>query len=448
MARGRPRWLRGTETLLGTEVREGEWRLVLLFFANLFLLLTAYYMLKVIREPLVLLEGGAVQRSYARGLQAALSLLVIPAYGILSDRFEPAKLVKWIMGVFVVCVAGFIYLGQLGFHVGFAFYVWLGLFSTLSIAQFWSLASDVLTEAEGVRLFPLVAAGGTLGGICGAQLAAHLSYGHPHQPMLVAAALLISCALLTHITHDAALAHRQRVPGLPSGEPDRRGGLSLVLHDRYLLLIALSVLLLNLVNSTGDFVLARLVSASVEGVPMSARHHVIAEFYGNFQTYVSVLTSAVQIFVVARLFKLVGIGSALLCLPLLVLGGYGAAALSPTLALVAIVKVGQDSAEYSLQNTAQQALFLRASRAAKYKGKAAIDTFFVRLGDLAATLWIFVGTQLDMSIRTYALGNVLVALVWLGLAWQLRKLSLAKTASLAPTTQQLRSIATSARAIS
>jgi ATP/ADP translocase len=83
--------------------------------------------------------------------------------------------------------------------------------------------------------------------------------------------------------------------------------------------------------------------------------------------------------------------------------------------------VGQDSAEYSVHNTSQQALFLRASRAAKYKGKAAIDTLFVRLGDLSATLWIFIAAQLDVSTRVYAFANVVAALVWLALALQLRK---------------------------
>src|SRR6185369_1113413 len=109
---------RTVERLVGAEVRPGEWHLVLLFFANLFLLLAAYYILKVIREPLILLEGGAVERSYARGLQAGLLLFLIPAYSYVSDRFEPAELVKWIMGIFVACVAIFVALGQAGVPVG------------------------------------------------------------------------------------------------------------------------------------------------------------------------------------------------------------------------------------------------------------------------------------------------------------------------------------------
>ncbi|HEX2871752.1 MAG TPA: Npt1/Npt2 family nucleotide transporter [Polyangiaceae bacterium] len=412
------------ERLIGAEVRPGEWHLVLLFFANLFLLLAAYYILKVIREPLILLEGGAVERSYARGLQALLLVLFLPIYGLLANRYEPAKLVKWVMGVFVLCVGGFVFLGELGLHVGFAFFVWLGMFSTLAVAQFWSLATDVMTETEGKRLFPLIAAGGTLGGIFGSQVAARLIDGHPNQLMLVAAAILVSCALLTHMTYDVAATHR-RVPNSRAQEWDDRGGFTLVVQDRYLFLIALSVLLLNFVNTTGDFVLAQLVRTTAESLPQAERQHYIASFYGNFQTLISLVAAAVQILFVARAFKSIGVGSALLFLPLFALTGYAASAAAPLLGLVATVKVIENSADYSLQNTVQQALFLPTPRDAKYKAKAAIDTLFVRLGDLGSTAVVFVGALLGLGIGHYALVNVVMSGAWIVVAMRIRRLALA-----------------------
>lgn len=417
------------ERLVGAEVRAGEWRIVLLFFANLFLLLTAYYILKVIREPLILLEGGAVERSYARGLQAGLLLVLIPGYGLLANRFEPSRLVKWIMGVFVVCVGAFVTLGRLGVPVGFAFFVWLGIFSTLSIAQFWSLATDVMSEADGKRLFPMVAAGGTLGGIFGSQIAARMIDGHPYQLMLVAAAVLVSCALLTHITHGVAASQRGNVVEVPAGERDRRGGFTLLAHDRYLLLIALSVLVLNFVNTTGDFLLARLVNARALALPAEHRAAFIGSFYGDFQTYISVLTSFVQIVIVARVFKLLGIGGSLIFLPLFAFAGYGLSGVLPVLGLVATIKVVENATDYSLQNTTQQALFLSTSRDAKYKAKAAIDTLFVRLGDLASTGVVFIGAQVGLSTTGYALINVAVSAGWIWLALRLRKLVARASAS-------------------
>ncbi|HEX2658973.1 MAG TPA: Npt1/Npt2 family nucleotide transporter [Polyangia bacterium] len=399
-----------------------EWPVVLLFFANLFLLLTAYYILKVIREPLILLGGGAVSRSYARGLQAGLLFLVIPIYGALANRTEPAKLVKWIFAFFVASLGAFFGLGRLNLSIGFPFFVWLGIFSTLSIAQFWSLANDILTESEGKRLFPIIAAGGTLGGILGAQIAARAAkFLHPYHLMLGAATLLAICMWLTHRSHHAGLGHRERVPDGPPQERDERGGFGLLIGDRYLLLIALSVLVLNFVNTTGDFILAQMVNADAHALPAADRKQFIAAFYGDFQTWVSTLTAVVQIVVVGRVFKKVGIGRALLFLPLLAVGGYGAAVFLPLLAVIGTVKVVENSTDYSLQNTIQQALFLPTSRDAKYKAKSAIDTLSVRLGDLASTGLVVVGTTLHLSTKGFALVNVAAGLVWIWLAVNLRQ---------------------------
>ncbi|HEY8926102.1 MAG TPA: translocase, partial [Polyangia bacterium] len=330
---------RGIERLVGSDLHEGEWHLVLLFFANLFLLLTAYYILKVVREPLILLGGGAVSRSYARGMQAGLLFLVIPAYGWMANRVEPAKLVKWIFGSFVASLGLFYALGRLGISIGFPFFVWLGIFSTFSIAQFWSLANDVMTEEEGKRLFPLIAAGGTIGGIVGAQVAARaMERLHPHHLMVLAAGLVATCMWLTHRSHHAGLGHRERVPDGPPQERDERGGFRLLLADRYLLLIAVSVLMLNFVNTTGDFILAKMVNARAQVLPSTERKHFVGAFYGDFQTWVSTLTAVIQIVVVGRVFKKVGIGRALLFLPFVAVVGYGAAALLPMLAVVGTVK--------------------------------------------------------------------------------------------------------------
>ncbi|HEY8927413.1 MAG TPA: Npt1/Npt2 family nucleotide transporter [Polyangia bacterium] len=423
---------RGIERLVGSDLHPGEWRLVILFFANLFLLLTAYYMLKVVREPLILLGGGAVSRSYARGVQAGLLFLVIPVYGWLANRTEPAHLVKWIFGFFVASLAVFFGLGQLGISIGFPFFVWLGIFSTLSIAQFWSLANDIMTEEEGKRLFPLIAAGGTIGGILGAQIAARaLERFHPYHLMMGASGLLAVCMWLTHHCHRAGLGHRERVPDGPPQERDERGGFGLLLGDRYLLLIAISVLMLNFVNTTGDFILARMVNDSAQALPASERKHFIGAFYGDFQTWVSTLTAVIQIVVVGRVFKKLGIGRALLFLPFVAVVGYGASAILPLLAVVGTVKVIENSTDYSLQNTIQQALFLPTSRDAKYKAKSAIDTLSVRLGDLVSTGLVVAGTALNFSTLGFAIVNVVMGLGWIWVSINLRRRQMALSARIA-----------------
>jgi len=104
-----------------------------------------------------------------------------------------------------------------------------------------------------------------------------------------------------------------------------------------------------------------------------------------------------------------------------VLFGYGAVALLPLLGLLAVVKVIENSTEYSLQNTLQQALFLPTSRDAKYKAKAAIDTFVVRAGDVGSAALVFLGTQLALGVRGFAAANVVITLLWLALLWRLAR---------------------------
>ena len=410
---GPARWL---ERVVGAEVLEGEGRLVLLFFANLFLLLAAYYILKVIREPLILLGGGAVRRAYARGAQAGILVVLIPLYSALANRFEPARLVERITAVFVVSLVAFFVLKRTGVSVGFAFFIWLGIFSTLSIAQFWSLANDVMSEPQGKRLFPLIAVGGTAGGIVGAQFAARaFRYLSPESMMLVAAGLLVACMALTRASHGHRGVQRRTEGG------DRRGGFTLVLSDRYLFLIALSVVSLNLITATGDFIVAQLVTTQAHLLPAAERGRFIGAFYGDLQTWVTVATTLAQILLVARIFKMIGIGGALFIMPFMLAGGYGLFALLPLLSTVTPLKIAESTADYSLQNTIQHALFLPTSRDAKYKAKSAIDTLSKRVGDLGSTALVFAGTQAAWGVRGFAIANAALGLFWIAVTSRLAR---------------------------
>jgi AAA family ATP:ADP antiporter len=119
----------------------------------------------------------------------------------------------------------------------------------------------------------------------------------------------------------------------------------------------------------------------------------------------------IQLFLVSRIFKWVGIGGALLFLPLIALGGYALISFGAVFLLVRWVKALENGTDYSLQNTTKAALFLVTKREEKYKAKAAIDTFFVRGGDTLSALAVLVGTQLlGLKIERFALLNVLVVI--------------------------------------
>jgi ATP:ADP antiporter, AAA family len=296
------------------------------------------------------------------------------------------------------------------------------------IAQFWSFANDVYDASEGKRLFPLLGAGSSIGAIAGARLAKILFHAlGPYPLMLVAAAILLVCLALTAVVHGWDKDRKAREPGretqaeAPIG---RAGGFALLLRDRYLAMVAVLTLLLNWVNSTGEYLLDRSVvdlatRASSAGGP--SVEQIIGEFKADYFAWINVTGVVLQLFVVSRVFKHLGLRGALFVLPLVALAGYGSSSFVPLLSVLFVAKVAENSVDYSLQNTTRQALFLVTSREAKYKAKAAIDTFVMRLGDVLAAAVVWMGTRAHWATHRFIVVNVVLVTCWLGIVFVLGK---------------------------
>jgi AAA family ATP:ADP antiporter len=397
------------------DVRPGEGATVLLMAVNVAVLLVAYYVLKTVREPLILLAGGAELKSYAAAAQALALIAYVPAYGWVAARMPRQRFLAAVVLFFVGCIELFVLGGRAGVpHLGFVFYVWVGIFSLTTIAQFWSYANELYTRPEGDRLFPLIAVGSTAGAPLGAALADTL-FGHgvgPFQMMQLAAALLV-----LHLVLYRVAARRSRGGEAPPAQAPIAGGngFALVLKSRYLTLIAALLVLLNLVNTVGEFILARAVVATADaqaaGVPGFDKQAFIGIFYGNYFFWVNVLTILIQAFLVSRLVKRLGMAGVVLALPVVALGAYGVAAAGAGLVLLRVLKTAENCTDYSVMNTAKQMLWLPTSREEKYKAKQAIDTFFVRAGDLLAALVVFLGTHVvTLAVPGFALVNIVVVL--------------------------------------
>jgi AAA family ATP:ADP antiporter len=143
----------------------------------------------------------------------------------------------------------------------------------------------------------------------------------------------------------------------------------------------------------------------------------IGAFYGDYFFWVNVAALVLQAFVASRLVKRFGLAGVLFALPLIAVGAYGIIALGATLAVVRWAKTAENSADYSVMNTAKQLMWLPTSREEKYKAKQAVDAFFYRIGDLAAAAVVFVGTSwLSMGSRGFAIANLLFLIAWLALS--------------------------------
>lgn len=136
------------------DVRGGEGAGVLLFALNLFLLLAAYYMLKTVREALILTQGGAEVKSYSAAGQAILLLGVVPLFGVVASRVNRVRLVSGVSLFFVSNLAIFIVLGKMGYREGVPYFLWVGVFNVMVIAQLWAFANDLYTRQQGSGSFP------------------------------------------------------------------------------------------------------------------------------------------------------------------------------------------------------------------------------------------------------------------------------------------------------
>lgn len=410
-----------------SKVHPGEGSVAILMFACVFLILTSYYVMKTAREGLILTGGtfglrGDELKTYATGVMALLLVGIVPAYGALANRVRRIRLINFCYALVIASLGVFYVLGHVGAPIGLAFFVWLGLVSVFLIAQFWSYANDIYSEEQGKRLFAIIAIGGSLGAVVGPRLT---RLADTYVLLMIAALILLACMALFNVIERV---HDRRTNCETARAPiGGAGGFALVLRDRYLLLIAALLMIVNLVNTTGEYVLSSAVADhAAQVIPAdptrvaeitAQRRELIKAFYGDFFFWVNLVGFLIQAFAVSRVIEKIGVRAALFVMPLIAFGAYGLIGVVGGIALVRAGKVAENATDYSLQNTVRQALFLPTSRAVKYKAKAAIDTFFVRLGDTASALLVGFGIhQLGLVGRDLAVVNVGLVVVWIAIA--------------------------------
>ena len=415
---------------LFTDMKAGEGVTALLLTLNVYLLLTTYYIVKPVREALILVGGGAEIKSYASAGQALLLLAAVPIYAALASKMPRRRLINLVTIFFAACMIGFYLLAKIGIpYLGVIFFLWVGIFNLMVIAQFWSFANDIYSPEQGKRLFAIVAFGASFGAVSGSIIAGRLIAPlGVEQMLLVAAAILATTLILTNIID----ARERRLPrdsaAKPEGDPDqeplgKEGAFGLVMRNRYLLLIAFLMLFLNWVNTTGEYILGRVVAGTAADLVAAGQSgglnegQYIGKFYSDFFSIVNIVGVVMQLFLVSRILKYIGVRAALLFLPVIALGGYLILAIYPVLTAVRWAKTAENATDYSLQNTVRNVLFLPTTREQKYKAKQAIDTFFVRIGDLLSAALVFVGTAIfSFGTAQFAVANLFLVVIWLVIA--------------------------------
>ncbi len=417
------RLLRRLAPLAGA--RPEEARLVLLSAAYFFFILSAYYVIRPIRDD-VSVSGGVHNIPWLFTATLVGMLIAHPVFGAMTSRWPRRRFVALAYRFFMLNLVAFHALltafpdGEAHIWIGRVFFVWTSVFNLFVVSIFWSFMTDVHPPGRGRRLFGLIGVGGTLGSVLGSSITAALVGVLGPALLLWVSALLLECAVrcLTALDRSVALRDPDRPAAGTAAAGRAVGGRTLdgvrrVFRSPYLSGICAFMLLFT-VGSTFLYNIQAEILSQFEETRRTS-------LFARIDLAVNALTLATQLFLTGRLMKWLGVGALLALVPMISMAGFVALALSPALGVFAVFQVLRRAGNFALAVPAREVLYTVLPRADKYKSKNFNDTFVYRAGDQVGA-WSFAGlASLGATTAVAAWSMAPLAGVWLVLALWLGK---------------------------
>lgn len=407
------------------DIRPGEATRVGMLVSLFFFLIAANILIKVVRDSLFLSRFPITQLPYVYLLVALLASVIIAIYSRYASRLRLYNLMLVSYAFIISNVVAFWFLIAF-FDFGwvlYAFYIWSAIVGAVAVAQFWGLANEAFTSREGKRLFGIVAAGGTFGGILGgfgAKWAVEFFMG-TNQLLWVIAALFAGAFGVV------CLASRER-RGAPSSVDKRRsslkaseaqepaGAFRLIRESRYLQMIAGLIFVSVIVSTLIDF---QFKAAAKEAFPSK---DALTSFFGSFYAWLSIVTLFAQVVLSGRLLSTLGLTPSLLLLPLALSVGSLGTLVWPGFFAATGIRLADGALRTGVNRSGMEILYLPVPAAVKKKVKTFLDVVVERLGDATAGFIVLFYTLFlmgsDLSMLSYF--SIAIILVWAALICFLR----------------------------
>jgi AAA family ATP:ADP antiporter len=401
-------------------VEAHEIKAALTAFVYFFFLMASYFLLRPLRDTMGTVYGIAHLQELFTGT-FLLSLIVAPVFAGLASRIRLASFLPWVYGFIAITLIAFYVLFRSFANdrwIAASFYVWVSTFNLLTISVFWSLMADIFSSAQAKRLFGFIAAGGTVGTISApAFTVLFVDALGTNMLLLIAAAGFAITALLVRVME----AEKRRLAAL-GGETQKTSldlrlggnpfdGFVLLFKSRYLLMIALFLLLMTWISTVIYFQLGDLISK--EFVTRAAR----TRAYASIDLATNSMAVLVQLFATGRLIRRFGVTMGLLLNPLIMVVAFLAVVFSPALIVLGSVQVLRRFAEYAIAKPSRDMLFTAVDQQAKYKAKNVIDTVVYRFGDLTSS-WVSAAV-LPHGVAGLAIFGIAISALWFPIAYLL-----------------------------
>jgi AAA family ATP:ADP antiporter len=406
------------------DVKSNEVRALWLGFAFHFIILTAYYVVKPIRDTIAA-SGRLEALPWMFTATLVVMLIANAIYAAIVARFERRTFIPFAYAFFIFVLLLFFTLMGKGSSAqqvwtGRAFYVWVSVFNLFNTAIFWAFMTDLFTVEQGKRLYGFIAVGGSLGAILGAYITKNLirDMGPANLVAISAALFAIVCVLVRFFPSDFA----GKTENEPKAEEPIGGtiwsGITHIARSPYLFGLAAAIMLYTSTSTWAYFQQTTLARATLK---TSADRTV---FLSSLEIWVNTLTVLIQIFLTGRLLKWFGVAFTLTALPFLSMLGFAAMAIAPSLTMLAFFQVTRRAGAYALMRPSREILFTVLKREDKYKVKSVTDTLGYRVGDQLGA-WSYGGlgaNWLHLSLNAISWIAVPVTAGWCALSlWLARK---------------------------
>ncbi len=394
-------------------IEPGEIRAVLVSFLFVFTLMSAYYILRPVRDAMAS-DWTDTEVSFLWNLNFFISIGIVAVYGVAVSRIRFRLLVPGVYAAFALSFLVF-YLGINSISdrvvVDKTFYVWVSVFSLFHVSVFWSFMSDLFSQEQSGRLFAFIAAGSSAGALIGPLIPTLFAgvLGTDTLLLIASVSLLLPIPMILYLNRLKRIdLHNEGVHADPAasrigGNPF--AGFSLFFTNPYLLAIGAFILLYTAIGSFVYFEQKNLLAV----FDRAARTQIL----GGVDFVVNVLTFGIGMFATSRIVTRFGMPVTLALIPVFIAAGLLILAFAPVLTIVLALQVARRAGNYGVTRPAREMLFTAVDRETRFKAKPVIDVAVYRGGDaLSSIAFASLTDGLGLGLGAVAAVGALIAAVW------------------------------------
>ncbi len=406
------------------EFRKEEVFTGLLMFSYSFLAMSSYNIVKPITRSRFISDLGADNLPYVLLAVGLLIGVVMAGYAWITSHLPRRWGLPVTQAAMVVILLVFWVLFQTPRSwVSIAFFFTGKILGLLLISQFWTLANLVYDPRQAKRLFGFIGGGAPLGGIAGsALLTGYATEIGTTNLLLYSAGLLTLCVFVVM----AIIAREQPRETADASTPKTKEGvgaleaLRMLRESKHLQIIAMVISFAAIGASIIEQQLNMAAAASKGAQATDA----ITAFLGQVQLFMSTIGFIIQVWLTSRIHRLLGIGFALLVLPVTLGSTALFMLLNAALWVPGLARVADQSLRYTVDKTTREILFLPLTADLKYKAKSFVDVTVDRVAQGVAAIVLLVlikpwGLALDW--QRLGLASLTITVLWIALSVRARR---------------------------